>query len=104
MCIWYRSIFYYAEGVRALLAVPRNGNPGDRPITGITGDLYTRINPVGNMGLLHYLENMGCEVWPSPYFAAGVDMTTWKNSRRDLQRRHLKGAFWDTANKNICCI
>ena len=66
------------SGVRALMATQRRGNPGDRPVVGVTGDLYTRINPVGNMGLFHKLESMGCEVWPSPYFVASVDITAWR--------------------------
>jgi predicted CoA-substrate-specific enzyme activase len=89
------------NGVRALLAAQRDGNPGDRPIIGVTGDLYTRINPVGNMGLFRHLEKMGCEVWPSPYFAASVDITTWRDSRRDAQRLHIKDAFWETLSWGI---
>jgi len=84
------------RGVCALMAAQRNGNPGDRPIVGVTGDLYTRINPVGNMGLFHKLESMGCEVWPSPYFVASVDVTAWRDSRRDVHRLHIKDAFWET--------
>jgi predicted nucleotide-binding protein (sugar kinase/HSP70/actin superfamily) len=87
--------------VRALMAARRNGNPGDRPVVGVTGDLYTRINPVGNMGLFHKLERMGCEVWPSPYFVASVDVTAWRNSRRDAHRLHIKDAFWETLSWGI---
>jgi predicted nucleotide-binding protein (sugar kinase/HSP70/actin superfamily) len=89
------------NGVRALLAAQRDGNPGDKPIIGITGDLYTRINPVGNRGLFRHLESMGCEVWPSPYFVASVDMTAWRGSRRDARRLHIKDAFWETLSWGI---
>ncbi len=89
------------RGVRALMAVQRNGQPGDRPVIGVTGDLYTRTNPVGNMGLFHRIERMGCEVWPSPYFAASVDITAWRDSRRDAQRLHIKDAFWETLSWGI---
>jgi predicted nucleotide-binding protein (sugar kinase/HSP70/actin superfamily) len=89
------------NGVRALLAARRDGNPGDKPVIGITGDLYTRINPVGNKGLFHHIENMGCEVWPSPYFVASVDVTTWRDSRRDARRLHIKDAFWETLSWGI---
>jgi predicted nucleotide-binding protein (sugar kinase/HSP70/actin superfamily) len=89
------------NGVRALLAVQIDGSPGDKPIIGVTGDLYTRINPVGNMGLFHRLESMGCEVWPSPYFVASVDIRAWRDSRRDAQRLHIKDAFWGTLSWGI---
>ncbi len=89
------------RGARALMAAQRNGNPGDRPVVGVTGDLYTRISPVGNMGLFRQLESMGCEVWPSPYFVASVDITAWRDSRRDAQRLHIKDAFWETLSWGI---
>jgi predicted nucleotide-binding protein (sugar kinase/HSP70/actin superfamily) len=89
------------HGVRALMAAQRSGNPGDRPVIGVTGDLYTRINPVGNMGLFHKLESMGCEVWPSPYSVASVDIRAWRDSRRDAYRLHIKDAFWGTLSSGI---
>lgn len=89
------------NGVHALLAMQRDGNPGDKPVIGVTGDLYTRINPVGNRGLFHHLESMGCEVWPSPYYVASVDITAWRDSRRDARRLHVKDAFWETLSWGI---
>jgi predicted nucleotide-binding protein (sugar kinase/HSP70/actin superfamily) len=89
------------RGVSELMAVERKGNPGDKPVVGVTGDLYTRINPVGNKGLFHRLEEMGCEVWPSPYFVASVDITAWRDSRRDARRFHIKDAFWETLSWGI---
>jgi predicted nucleotide-binding protein (sugar kinase/HSP70/actin superfamily) len=99
---WKRSVeTELVRGVSSLMGTPRNGNPGDRPIIGVTGDLYTRINPVGNMGLFNRLETMGCEVWPSPYFVASVDVTSWRDSRRDAYRLHIKDAFWETLSWGI---
>jgi len=89
------------NGVRALLAARRDGNPGDKPVIGVTGDLYTRINPVGNRDLFHHIENRGCEVWPSPYFVASVDITAWRDSRRDARRLHIRDAFWETLSWGI---
>jgi hypothetical protein len=89
------------NAARALLATPRDGNPRDRPVIGVTGDLYTRINRVGNRGLFHHLESMGCEVWPCPYFVASVDITAWRDSRRDARRLHVKDAFWETLSWGI---
>lgn len=37
-----------------------------KPVIAITGDVYTRINPAANGGLFEFLEELGCEVWPSP--------------------------------------
>jgi len=53
------------------------------------------------MGLFHRLETMGCEVWPSPYFVASVDVTSWRDSRRDAYRLHIKDAFWETLSWGI---
>lgn len=44
-----------------------------RPLVGVTGDLYSRVNPVGNAGLFHKLESMGCTVWPSPFFGGSAE-------------------------------
>ncbi|MBI5486171.1 MAG: hypothetical protein HY905_02440 [Deltaproteobacteria bacterium] len=38
-----------------------------RPLVGISGDIYTRINPAANLQLFRTLEEMGCEVWPAPF-------------------------------------
>jgi len=58
-----------------LWALPRRGAPGTRPVVGVTGDLYTRTNPIGNGDLFGRLERMGIEVWPSPYFATMADLS-----------------------------
>jgi predicted CoA-substrate-specific enzyme activase len=39
---------------------------GTRPVIGVAGDVYTRVNPVANGGLFELLEELGCEVWLSP--------------------------------------
>jgi predicted CoA-substrate-specific enzyme activase len=39
---------------------------GGKPVIAVTGDVYTRVNPVANAGLFDLLEELGCEVWPSP--------------------------------------
>lgn len=38
-----------------------------RPIVGIAGDVYTRVNPYANNDLFRHLEERGLEVWPSPF-------------------------------------
>ncbi len=38
-----------------------------RPLVGIAGDIYTRINPFANNDLFRYLEERGLEVWPAPF-------------------------------------
>lgn len=39
---------------------------GSKPVIAITGDVYTRVNPYANADLYNLLEELGCEVWPSP--------------------------------------
>lgn len=38
---------------------------GSKPVIAVTGDVYTRANPVANADLYGLLEELGCEVWPS---------------------------------------
>ncbi len=89
------------RSVHQLLSVPHDGNPGDKPVIGVTGDLYTRINTLGNIGLFNRLENMGCEVWPSPYFAANISISAWQDARRQASRLHLTDAFKKTLRSEI---
>jgi len=75
-----------------LMTIPRNGVPGMRPVVGVTGDLYTRINAIGNASLVRRLEQLGCEVWPSPFFAEMADLCAALAARRNVRRGQLKGA------------
>ncbi len=61
------------EQAGLLWALPRNGSPGSLPVVGVTGDAYSRLNPLGYADLFRRLEQMGLEVWPSPYFANSTD-------------------------------
>ena len=56
-----------------------------RPVVGVGGDIYTRINPVGNQDLFLWLEERGCEVWPAPFL---VDITDF-SLRRDWTKGSL---------------
>jgi predicted CoA-substrate-specific enzyme activase len=56
-----------------------------RPVVGVAGDIFTRINPVGNQDLFLWLEERGCEVWPAPFL---VDITDF-SLRRDWARGRL---------------
>ncbi len=60
-----------------------------RPIVGVAGDIYTRINPVGNQDLFLWLEEQGCEVWPAPFL---VDITDFS-----LRRDWTKGTLGEAA-------
>jgi predicted nucleotide-binding protein (sugar kinase/HSP70/actin superfamily) len=60
-----------------------------RPVVGVAGDIYTRINPVGNQDLFLWLEERGCEVWPAPFL---VDITDFS-----LRRDWTKGTLGEAA-------
>ncbi|MFH0729334.1 MAG: acyl-CoA dehydratase activase [Pseudomonadota bacterium] len=72
------------------IAVDKNKQ---RPVIGVTGDLYTRINAAGNSGLFTRIEEMGCEVWPSPFFAASTDFELPQESHRWRRRGNYTRAF-----------
>ncbi|MDI7267383.1 MAG: acyl-CoA dehydratase activase-related protein, partial [Myxococcota bacterium] len=48
-----------------------HGTP--RPLVGVAGDIYTRINPAANLHLFRTLEAMGCEVWPASFLVDSID-------------------------------
>jgi predicted nucleotide-binding protein (sugar kinase/HSP70/actin superfamily) len=86
-----------AQQVELLWRSPRSGAPGTRPVVGVTGDLYTRVNSTGNADLFRRLEEMGCEVWPSPFFALMMDLSATAEAVRALER----GRFVDAALDKI---
>jgi predicted nucleotide-binding protein (sugar kinase/HSP70/actin superfamily) len=60
-----------------------------RPLVGVAGDIYTRINAAGNMGLFRTLEELGCEVWPASFLVEIVDF----GLTNDLIRRLKEGTY-----------
>jgi len=60
-----------------------------RPVVGVAGDIFTRINPVGNQDLFLWLEERGCEVWPAPFLVDVLDFA--------LRRDWSKGSFSEAA-------
>ncbi|MGA2063410.1 MAG: acyl-CoA dehydratase activase [Thermoguttaceae bacterium] len=60
-----------------------------RPVVGVAGDIYTRINPVGNQDLFAWLEERGCEVWPAPFLVDIMDFS--------LRRDWTKGTLGEAA-------
>ena len=79
----------------SLWEVPRTSKPGTLPVVGVTGDLYTRMNPAGNAGPFRRLEQMGCEVWPSPFFATFTELLAALNFHTEAGRARIKDAAFD---------
>jgi predicted nucleotide-binding protein (sugar kinase/HSP70/actin superfamily) len=66
------------ESLQALAMVPaQKDNP--RPLVGIAGDVYTKVNPAANNDLYRWLEGRGLEVWPAPF---QIDLLDFGISRR----------------------
>lgn len=80
------------RGASAMWYEPRDGCPGDKPLVGLTGDLYTRNSDRGNANVVEHLESSGCEVWLSPYFAPLSDLSTRDQGRRALRQGGLRSA------------
>ncbi|MBI5528783.1 MAG: hypothetical protein HY897_20830 [Deltaproteobacteria bacterium] len=53
-----------------------------RPVVGIAGDIYTKVNEAANNDLYRWLEDRGLEVWPSPF---QIDLLDFGISRRFLE-------------------
>jgi len=68
-----------------LTSVKKRERP--RPVVGVAGDIYTRINPVANHDLFLKLEELGCEVRPSSFFVDEVDFDLGRSLRQKLVGR-----------------
>jgi len=64
-----------------------------RPLIGIAGDIYTRIHPVANHDLFLKLEELGCEVWPSPFLVDSVDFGMWKSLHKSIRDLNFRASF-----------
>jgi predicted CoA-substrate-specific enzyme activase len=78
-----------ARGSAELWDLLDKGKPGDRPVVGVTGDLYTRIVAESNDFLADRLEELGLEVWMSPYMAASSSFADVVDARRGASRFKL---------------
>jgi predicted CoA-substrate-specific enzyme activase len=66
------------RSLQALLLVPAQ-RERSRPLVGIAGDVYTKVNPAANNDLYRWLEDRGLEVWPSPF---QIDLLNFGISRQ----------------------
>ena len=74
---------------KRLLSIPIS--PEDRPLVGIAGDIYTRQHPVANHNLFLKLEELGCEVMPSPLFVDEVDFNIGKKLAKAINDLDIPG-------------
>ncbi len=58
-----------------------------RPVVGVAGDIYTRINPVANHDLFLKLEELGCEIRSSSFFIDEVDFDLDRGIRQKIVGR-----------------
>ena len=65
----------------------------NRPVVGIAGDIYTRVNPAANQDLVHWMESQGLEVWPSPFQIDLLDFGVSQRFHRSLASRDLAGTL-----------
>ncbi len=61
-----------------------------RPVVGIAGDIYTKVNPVANDDLFRWLEDHGMEVWPSPFQIDLLDLGLTRNLHRSVANLDLR--------------
>lgn len=64
-----------------------------KPIVGIAGDIYTRINSFANDDLFSYLENSGFEVIPAPFEIDIIDFAIEKNFFTSIKNLNLIKSF-----------
>ncbi|HJV47880.1 MAG TPA: acyl-CoA dehydratase activase [Geothrix sp.] len=78
------------QALDLLALVPTTPGRG-RPLVGIAGDMYTRVNPVANQQLAHWLEAQGLEVWPSPFQIDLLDFGISRRLHKSLSALDLSG-------------
>jgi predicted nucleotide-binding protein (sugar kinase/HSP70/actin superfamily) len=66
------------ESLQVLMRVPALKS-SRRPLVGIAGDVYTKVNPAANNDLYRWLEDRGIEIWPAPF---QIDLLDFGISRR----------------------
>ena len=62
-----------------------------RPLIGVAGDVYTRINDFASDGLFRALEAAGCEIWPAPF---ATDVAEYNATRRRQLAWRLRRPRW----------
>src|SRR5690606_13103110 len=72
-----------------LAAIERR--PELRPLIGVAGDVYTRLNDFASDGLFRTLEAAGCEVWPAPFAS---DVAEYNATRRRQLAWRLRRPRW----------
>ncbi len=83
---------FLPAAVERLRKVPTHDMPR-KPLVGVAGDIYTRVNGFANGDLFHRLEALGCEVWPAPF---SVDLFAFNQPRfamKAARRWELKPMF-----------
>jgi predicted nucleotide-binding protein (sugar kinase/HSP70/actin superfamily) len=65
----------------------------DKPVVGVAGDIYTRVNRFANQDLIAKLSAMGCEVWPSSFIVDLFDFGLSSAVRTSLHRREVQDFF-----------
>ena len=65
---------------------------GSKPLVGVAGDIYTRVNHVANENLFHWLEEQGLEVWPSPFMVDIVNFTWRREIGQAIRHREFTAA------------
>ncbi|MDX9722444.1 MAG: acyl-CoA dehydratase activase-related protein, partial [Myxococcota bacterium] len=71
-----------------------------RPLVGVAGDIYTRINHAANHDLFRWLEEQGCEVWPAPFMVDIIDF----GFRRDIDIMLRKGQYAMAALSSVLML
>ncbi len=96
--IAYGDIYDALDAALKNLSQVKRNNNERRPLIGVAGDVYTRVNPAANFDLYKKIEDAGCEVWPSPFQIDLVDFGVYRKfynslSEFDLQNTLKHGAL-----------
>ncbi len=88
--IAYGDIYDALDAALKNLSQIRTDRTEKRPLIGVAGDVYTRVNPAANFDLYKKIEEAGCEVWPSPFQIDLVDFGIYRKFYNSLSEFNLQ--------------
>ncbi|MBT3222482.1 MAG: hypothetical protein HN348_25700, partial [Proteobacteria bacterium] len=87
-----RVLDFLPNALTQLQSVERIEGPR-RPIIGVAGDVYTRINAFASGDLFARLEELGCEVWPAPFLVDSAEFNLTHCFRKALHELDIGEMF-----------
>lgn len=88
--IAYGDVYEALDTCLKNLSHIRTNKREPRPLIGVAGDVYTRVNPIANFDLYKKVEEAGFEVWPSPFQIDLIDFGIYRRFYNSLSELNMQ--------------